>query len=217
MFTGLIEDIGIVRKIDKKGNLVNLLIECNLDLTGTGVGDSIAVDGVCLTVVEPLTRGFRVEVSPETLQRTNLGEIKEKQKVNLERAMRLSDRLGGHIVLGHIDGVGKVEEISKDINSTRMKISASKDIMKYMIEKGSVAIDGISLTVNEYSENEFGINVIPHTASHTTLGEKKVGDTINIENDMIGKYVERFLSKGSIGEGGDSKINIEFLSKHGFV
>jgi len=216
MFTGLIEDIGTVKKIDKKGGSMSLLIESNLDLTETKTGDSISVDGVCLTIVELLPKGFRVEVSPETIQRATLREIKEGQKVNLERAMRISDRLGGHLVLGHVDGIGKIKGVSKDVNSTRMKISASKDIMKYIIEKGSVAIDGISLTVNDCTDDEFGVNIIPHTASHTTLINKKVGDSINIENDIIGKYVERFLDKGQGKREGDSKINREFLSKHGF-
>jgi len=216
MFTGLIEDVGIVKKLDKSGNSLSLFIESKLDLTETKIGDSIAVDGVCLTVVEMLINGFRVEVSPETLQRANLNEIKERRKVNLERAMRLSDRLGGHVVLGHIDGIGKIQDISKDANSIKMKVATSKEIMRYVIEKGSVAIDGISLTVNECSDNEFGINIVPHTASHTTLCEKSVSDRVNIESDIIGKYVERFLRKRSAEEEGNS-INMEFLAKHGFV
>ncbi|MEW6614924.1 MAG: riboflavin synthase [Thermodesulfobacteriota bacterium] len=217
MFTGLIEGVGTIKKIGKKGGSMTLFIESNLDLTETKTGDSISVDGVCLTIVEVMSKEFRAEVSPETLQRTTLREIKEEQKVNLERAMRISDRLGGHLVLGHVDGIGKIREVSKDINSTRMKISASKDIMKYIIEKGSVAIDGISLTVNECTDDNFGVNIIPHTAGHTTLSDKKAGDSVNIENDIIGKYVERFLDKGYGKREGDSKINREFLSKHGFT
>ncbi|MFH1626387.1 MAG: riboflavin synthase [Pseudomonadota bacterium] len=217
MFTGLIEDIGTVRKVDKKGDPTNILIGCNLDLTETKIGDSIAVDGVCLTIVERSLNAFTVQVSLETLQRTNLREIKDGRSVNLERAICLSDRLGGHLVLGHVDGIGKIHEISKGINSMRMKITASPDIMKYIIQKGSVAIDGISLTVNECAGNEFGINIILHTATHTTLGEKRVGGTVNIENDIIGKYVERFLGKGQVKKGGDTEINMEFLRKHGFV
>ena len=216
MFTGLIEDVGTIKKIDKKGSYMNVLIECNLDFTETKTGDSISVDGVCLTIVELLPKGFRAEVSPETLQRATLREIKEGQKVNLERAMRISDRLGGHLVLGHVDGIGKIKGVSRDVNSTKMKISASKDIMKYIIEKGSVAVDGISLTVNDCTDDEFGVNIIPHTAGHTTLSNKKVGDSVNIENDIIGKYVEKFLDKGQVKREGDSKINREFLSKHGF-
>ncbi len=217
MFTGLIEDVGTIKKVDKKGNFVSLLIGCNLDLTGTRIGDSIAVDGVCLTVVELSSKGFRVEVSPETLHRSNLREMMERRKVNLERALRLSDRLGGHIVLGHADGIGKIKEVSRDVDSVSISVSAPEQIMKYVIEKGSVAIDGISLTVNECNEKEFGITIIPHTASHTTLCEKNVGDSVNIENDIIGKYVERFLIKGSVKEDGYGDISMEFLSKHGFI
>jgi riboflavin synthase len=216
MFTGLIEDMGTVKKIDKKGGSMSLLVETNLDLTETKTGDSISVDGVCLTVVELLPKGFRVEVSSETLQRATIKDIKEGQKINIERAMRLSDRLGGHLVLGHVDGIGKIKGISKDVNSKRMKILASKDIMKYIIKKGSVAIDGISLTVNDCTDDDFDVNIIPHTAGYTTLSSKKVGDSINIENDIIGKYVERFLGKGQAKREEDSKINREFLSKHGF-
>jgi len=217
MFTGLIEDIGAVRKIDKKGNSMSILIQSNLDLTEIRIGDSISVDGVCLTVVQLLSNGFMAEVSPETSQRSNFKEIKEGRRVNLERALRLSDRLGGHLVLGHIDGTGEIRRISKDVNSIRIKISAPQYIMKYIIEKGSVSIDGISLTVNECDENEFGVNIIPHTASRTTLGERKVGDIINIENDIVGKYVERFLRHGQVGKEEDSSINMDFLGKHGFV
>jgi riboflavin synthase len=216
MFTGLVEDIGKVKKIDKKGGSMSLFVECNLDLTETKIGDSISVDGVCLTVVELKSKGFRVEVSSETLQRATIKDIKEGQKINLERAMRLSDRLGGHLVLGHVDGIGKIKGISRDAASTKMKISAPTNIMKYIIEKGSVAIDGISLTVNDCTDVDFSLNIIPHTAGQTTLSSKKVGDSINIENDIIGKYVEKFLDKGQGKREGDSKINREFLSKHGF-
>lgn len=217
MFTGLIEDVGTVKKIDKKSGSMSLLIECNLDLTETKIGESIALDGVCLTVVELLPKRFRVEVSSETLKRATLKNIKEGQNINLERAMRISDRLGGHLVLGHVDGIGKIKGISKDAASTKIEISAPKDIMKYIIEKGSVALDGISLTVNDCTDLDFSVNIIPHTAGHTTLTGKKVGDSINIENDIIGKYVERFLNKDKAGIEENGKIDREFLSKHGFV
>ena len=216
MFTGLVEDVGTVKKIDRRGDSMSLFIECNFDLTGTKIGDSISIDGVCLTVVELLPKGFKVEVSPETFRGTTLHIIKQGRNVNLERSLRLSDRLGGHLVLGHIDGIGEIKEISQDANSIRMKIAASEDIIKYIIKKGSVTVDGVSLTVNECNENEFGVNIIPHTAGVTTLGEKKLGDSLNIENDVIGKYVERFLSKGQPEKKGESRIDIEFLKKHGF-
>lgn len=216
MFTGLIEDIGSIKNIEKKGNAMRVLIECNLDLANVRIGDSIAIDGVCLTVVDLFSEAFTVEVSSETIHKTNFKEMKKGRRVNLERAMRLSDRLGGHIVLGHIDGIGKIQEINKDANSIRMKILVTNNIMRYIIEKGSVAIDGISLTVNECEENLFGINIIPHTAAHTTLTEKKVNDSVNIENDIIGKYLERFLLKGGNKTEEESKINMEFLFKHGF-
>ncbi|MDY6857000.1 MAG: riboflavin synthase [Thermodesulfobacteriota bacterium] len=216
MFTGLIEDIGTIKNIEKKGNAIRVLIECSLDLTAVRIGDSIAIDGVCLTIVDLLPKAFQVEVSSETIHKTNFKEMKKRRRVNLERAMRLSDRLGGHIVLGHVDGIGKIHEIHKDANSIRMKILVTKSLMRYIIKKGSVAIDGISLTVNECKDDLFGINIIPHTAAHTTLSEKKVGDSVNIENDIIGKYLERFLLKGGNKTESESKINRDFLDKHGF-
>ncbi|MDY7030770.1 MAG: riboflavin synthase [Thermodesulfobacteriota bacterium] len=216
MFTGLVEDVGTVKKIERRGDSMRLFIECNFDLTEIKIGDSISIDGVCLTVVELLPRGFQVEVSPETFRRTTLHITKQGRNVNLERSLRLSDRLGGHLVQGHIDGIGKIKEISQDVNSIRMKIAASGDILKYIIKKGSVTLDGVSLTVNECNENEFGVNIIPHTAGVTTLSEKKVGDSLNIENDVIGKYVEKFLSKEHTEKKGESRIDTEFLKKHGF-
>ena len=218
MFTGIIEEKGNVVRVISGSRSGEIMIGAKTVLIGTKVGDSIAVNGVCLTVTEITGDGFCADVMPETLSRTNLGSLKTGDKVNLERAMSAQGRFGGHIVSGHIDGTGKIESITRDENAIRVRISAPATILKYIIEKGSVCIDGISLTVTDVDDTAFGVSLIPHTAGETTLASKKAGDTVNLENDIIGKYVDkliRFTDK-STDKKLESRITLEFLQQHGF-
>jgi riboflavin synthase len=218
MFTGLIEDIGEIVQIGKKGDSFQISIKSCLDKIS--IGDSISVDGVCLTIVAVDKNLFTVEVSPETLERTTLSERKRGELVNLERALQLSDRLGGHLVTGHIDGTAIIKSITKKQNSIIIKITTPPEITRYLVVKGSVGLDGISLTVNEIQGNDFTVNIIPHTAQVTTIGKKRVGDRVNIETDLIGKYVEKFLLEAELipkKKGESQSISFDFLSKHGFT
>ena len=191
MFTGIVEEKGTVQKISQN----QICIKAKKVLEGTRIGDSIAVNGVCLTVTKLTEGGFMADVMPETFLRSNLGDLMPAASVNLERAMSAEGRFGGHIVSGHIDGVGKITKIQNDGNAVRFWIGADKAILRLIVEKGSIAVDGISLTVVSVSDSDFSISIIPHTMGETTLGTKRVGDTVNLENDIIGKYVERLLGK----------------------
>jgi riboflavin synthase len=215
MFSGIVEGIGIIREIGKVGESARIAVQPHFDMEETRKGESISVNGVCLTLVDTSKDLLAFDISPETILRTTFSILKVGHKVNLERSLRLSDRLGGHLVMGHIDGVGKILE--KDIlqDSTRMKIGVTKHIGRYLVEKGSIAVDGISLTINSCTASDFSVTIIPYTAEHTTIGMKKVGDSVNIEVDLIGKYVERLL-KGYIPSEKED-INTDFLSRHGFV
>lgn len=217
MFTGLIQDIGKIQSIERRGGGVRLTISTQLDLSAGKIGDSISVDGVCLTIIQLGRNSFTVEVSPETLQRTTLSTAKDGQPVNLEMPLKMSDPLGGHWVAGHVDGTGEIVEVLPEGNSLRYRFRVPKEIDRYLIEKGSVAVDGISLTVMECRDREFSVAVIPHTAQMTTLGKKKSGERVNVETDLIGKYVEKFLRRrdGTVREG--SHIDAAFLAKHGFT
>ena len=221
MFTGIIEGLGTITAIHPSGQGSRFSITSDFDLTGTRIGDSIAVNGACLTAVTLEGRKFDVDVSPETLQRTVLGNIKINERVNLERALRLSDRLDGHLVSGHVDGIGTLKERKRLANAIIITYSVPRRLSRYMIEKGSVAVDGTSLTINRCDETAFEVSIIPHTASLTTVGLKKVGAAVNIETDMIGKYVERFvLHPGSPKRQPDSTgggIDEAFLAKSGFI
>lgn len=192
MFTGIIEELGIIKGIRSQSGGMRLSVSGNVVLEGMRIGDSIAVNGACLTVVEINGTLFSADVSKETVDKTNLVKLRVGDKVNLERPMRLSDRLGGHLVAGHVDATGVIRGLIKKGDASVFTFEAPKEVMKYLIYKGSVAIDGISLTVNEVQGNRFSITIIPHTAGMTTLGFKKIGDVVNIETDMIGKYVEKF-------------------------
>jgi len=213
VFTGLIEDVGKIQKIAPRRSSMELSISCGLPTAEIKPGDSIAVDGACLTVTSIQGQGFSVDVSPETLQRTTLGKRRAGDRVNLERALRLCDRLGGHLVSGHIDGLAVLSALEKSGEFTRLVFAAPENILKYIIEKGSVAVDGISLTVNTVTPREFSVMIIPHTLEKTTLAGKCPGDQVNIENDMIGKYVEKLMGKRD-AEGG---ITLDFLAKHNFT
>lgn len=212
MFTGIIEETGTVRSIRKSGHSADMTVGASTVLDGLKLGDSIAVNGVCLTVVTLDENSFSADIMHETAAHSNLLKMNVGSTVNLERAMPLSGRLGGHIVAGHIDGTGVISKVWKDENAVWFTVRTSTDVLRYVIEKGSIAIDGISLTVAGVTEHDFSVSVIPHTAQNTTLGEKRVGDMVNLENDCIGKYVEKLLRT----PGGQSGISKEFLARYGF-
>lgn len=218
MFTGLVEEIGVVRGISRGGDSARIKIEARVVMEDLKTGDSMAVNGVCLTAAE-LGRNYLVaDVMAETLDKTNLARLSPGDRVNLERALRLGDRLGGHLVSGHIDGVGTIVRLERYDIATMMTISAPSRVMRYIVSKGSVAIDGTSLTVVDFSEGAFRVSLIPHTARMTVLGLKKTGDSVNLEGDMVGKYIERLLSfreKETPEETGRG-ITLEFLQKMGF-
>jgi riboflavin synthase len=210
MFTGIIEAIGRVTAVQRRGDLLYLTILPQAALTEMKVGDSICVSGACLTVTALSQGGFQADCSSETQERTTLGTLKPHDEVNLERALKMSDRLGGHLVTGHVDGTGYVSEVTKGAGSLVMTIRVPHELSSYIVEKGSVAVDGVSLTTNRLAGDEFQVVVIPHTAQNTTLGKKRAGDRVNIEVDLIGKYIKRFMQQGGAG------INKGFLAEHGF-
>lgn len=217
MFTGIIEKLGVIRQIQPAAGGKRISVETGLDLSHTGIGDSIAVNGACLTVISKNGSQFMADLSPETVLKTTFSTKRVGDQVNVERAMRLSDRVNGHLVSGHIDGVGAVSARREDANAIVITISVPPSLAKYMIPKGSVAVDGISLTINQCDEDSFGISIIPHTAQLTSIGFCAVGDAVNIETDILGKYVARLLTDGK-KEGSDSKVlGLETLAKHGFV
>lgn len=220
MFTGIIETMGSVVTARPAAAGSRMTIRADMDLTSTKIGDSIAVNGACLTAVELSGSVFAVDISPETLTKSTLGDTKPGTRVNLERAMRLSDRLDGHLVSGHIDGQGKITYI-KDLGSILViGFAVEEALARYMIKKGSVAVDGISLTINKCDNHGFEVTIIPHTWKITTLGIKNAGDFVNIETDVIGKYVEKFIT-GNSSEKPDhmakSGIDMEMLVKTGFL
>ena len=214
MFTGLIEETGTVCEVCRNGNASFIRIAAEKVLEGTKVGDSIAVNGVCLTVTDHDGKIFRADVMNETLSRSSLGTLKQGSKVDLERAMSAEGRFGGHIVSGHIDGTGTVSSIKQDGIAVRYTISADDKLLRYIVEKGSVTLDGISLTVASVTDSDFTVSVIPHTAEQTILPYKKVGDIINIETDIIGKYVEKLLRPAEPKKSG---VTMEQLMKNGFI
>ena len=215
MFTGLVETVGRVRSIKRGAASSVLSIEAPAIMQGVRIGDSIATNGVCLTATRVDDAGFCADVMHETLRRSSIGEAAAGSPVNLERAMAANSRFGGHIVTGHIDGTGTICEVKSDEIAVCYSIKAPEKIMHYIVEKGSVAVDGISLTVAKTTQTTFMVSVIPHTAQCTVLAYKKAGDTVNLENDCIGKYIEHFLNweKEKTTE---SKITREFLFSNGF-
>jgi riboflavin synthase len=218
MFTGLVEGRGGVQRIEKKGSGARIWIKAEFSLEEKKIGESLAVNGVCLTVTGWDERIFSVDVSDETLKRSNLGRLKIQSPVNLERALRLSDRLGGHLVTGHIDGTGQVLKREDRNQFLGLTISFPEAFRPLIVEKGSIAVDGISLTVNRVGDRDFDLTIIPHTVAQTTLGTVQVGQEVNLETDLIGKYVVQFLIRqgGDPGEKG-TRINQEFLKAHGFL
>ena len=217
MFTGIIQGIGTLKDVRQAGQGLVLTIHPVFSIKDPQEGESIAVNGVCLTAVTISHDVFSVEVSPETLSRTTLSGLRVGSRVNLERALRLSDRLGGHLVSGHVDGIGEVIEKEHLSQFTLFTIAISESLDRYIIEKGSVAIDGISLTVNSCGKGRFSVAIIPHTAKLTTMSFRKRGDKINIEVDLIGKYIEKLLLAGHIKSEKPTNINTEFLAQHGFL
>ena len=216
MFTGIVEETGKVRQVLLTGSSGRISLEADTVLEGTHLGDSIAVNGVCLTVTSMDKRSFTADVMAETMRRSNLGQLKGGDLVNLERAMPAEGRFGGHIVSGHIDGTGTVAALEQEENATWIYIRTSPEIMALIVEKGSIAIDGISLTVAKVGELDFAVSVIPHTSSHTALLRKKAGDTVNLENDIIGKYVQRLMGLNPERQEHKSRITEEFLRENGF-
>lgn len=220
MFTGIIEGHGIISAIRPSGQGRRLSVTAGFALGGTKIGDSIAVNGACLTVVALSSARFDADISPETIDRTTLKHAKTGDRVNLERALTLSGRLDGHLVSGHIDGTATITHKTRKGNTILIGFAVSSDLGRHMIPKGSVAVDGISLTINACDANSFEVGIIPHTAEMTTIGMKTVGDEVNIETDMIGKYVEKFLAgreKDGPGKNGKNAVNMDFLLKTGFI
>lgn len=215
MFTGIIEEVGTVKAVKRSGTSSFIEIQAKKVLEDVHLGDSIAVNGVCLTVTHFGGGVFRADVMNETLSRSSLGSLTSGSPVNLERAMAAGGRFGGHIVSGHIDGTGTVSDIKNDGIAVWYTIAAPRELLRYIVEKGSIAIDGISLTVAKVTDTSFSVSIIPHTAAQTILGTKKIGDTVNLENDIIGKYVEK-LMKPSDPQKSESGITMDFLMKNGF-
>lgn len=216
MFTGIVEEMGVLKSIRKGAHSAILEIQAKVVLEDIHLGDSIAVNGVCLTATSFSPTGFTADVMHETLNRSSLASLRPGHRVNLERAMAANGRFGGHIVAGHVDGVGTVQRIEKDDNAIWYTIAAGPEVLKYVVEKGSITIDGISLTVATLDSDSFQVSIIPHTGSETILLEKKAGDVVNLENDIIGKYVQRLLTNPAPEEAPQSKVTWEFLAENGF-
>lgn len=221
MFTGIIAATGLVRRVTKKQEDVSLEVETALSLNDVKKGDSISVNGACLTVTS-LSRGiFTVDVSAETLSKTTLRNLKPGDRVNLEKALRVSDRLGGHLVLGHVDGTGRIIEKTPRSGSLLFGFAINPAWVKYVVVKGSITVDGVSLTVNACQNNKFYVNIIPYTTEETTLAIKKVGDEVNIETDIIARYVESLLIGNAVKEANKAEsgqpISMEMLARYGFI
>ena len=210
MFTGIIEETGQLKSVRKGAHSAVLTISAELVLEDVKIGDSIAVNGICLTVTDFTDTGFSADVMHETLNRSTLGRLPLGARVNLERAMPANGRFGGHLVAGHVDGVGTVTAVQKDDNAVWYTIAPPQELLRYVVEKGSVALDGISLTVAKVTSRDFSVSVIPHTAAVTVLSDRRKGDCVNVETDIIGKYTEKLLQPKSSG------ITKEFLAKYNF-
>ena len=222
MFTGIVEEIGTVVSISKGVQSSKLTLQGDVIFEDMHIGDSIAVNGVCLTVTTKTSNTFTVDVMAETLRRSSLGSLINGSKVNMERAMAANGRFGGHIVSGHIDGTGVIESFVKEDNAVWVTINTPSKILKYIIEKGSITIDGISLTVAYVDSDCFKVSLIPHTAANTTLLIKKPGDIVNLENDVVGKYIDKLLhfkdnSEEEMRSEKTSSISMDFLAQNGFM
>nr|WP_320024055.1 riboflavin synthase [uncultured Acetobacterium sp.] len=220
MFTGIIEEVGQITAVIKGQRSSQLWLQGAVIMDDLKLGDSVAVNGVCLTVSQLSGNKWMADVMSETLRRSNLGDLKGGSAVNLERAMPANGRFGGHMVAGHIDGTGHIIQITKDDNAVIFEIEASQKILRYIIEKGSIAIDGISLTVIDMTAGSFKVSVIPHTVKQTILGIRKAGDPVNLENDLVGKYIESLLlnpaTKTDRSQEKSGGLTIDFLTEAGF-
>ncbi|MEH7455942.1 riboflavin synthase [Bacillus sp. JJ1127] len=214
MFTGIVEELGTISNIKQSGEAMELTIHANSILSDVKLGDSIAVNGICLTVTSFTASSFTVDAMPETMKSTSLCMLKPRSKVNLERAMAANGRFGGHFVTGHIDGVGTIVSKKQHFNAIYYKIGIPNDLLRYCLQKGSVAVDGTSLTIFDIDESSITISLIPHTVSESIIGEKVAGDIVNIECDMIGKYIEHFISKPAKR---GSSVTESFLQENGFL
>ncbi len=212
MFTGIVEEMGRVSRVTERTSGLRVNVGCSSVLQDLAPGDSVAVNGLCLTAVEVNATSFAAEVMPESLRRSTLSEIKRGARVNLERAVSADGRFGGHLVSGHIDGVGRISNRKTEANAEIFVISARDDVVDFLVPKGSVAVDGVSLTVASLRQGEFTVSVVPQTLNNTTLQWRKAGDSVNIEVDLIGKYVWRFTSDGK----SDVKMSMDFLKENGF-
>ena len=217
MFSGIVEEMGAITVLKKTLAGTRLTILASTVMDDLKIGDSVSVNGICLTVVSRSERDFSVEVSPETLSVTTLGGFAVGMPVNLERAMKLNERIGGHLVAGHVDGVGVIRSRHQDSNAIVLTIGASPEILRYCVAKGSITVDGISLTINAVSENGFSVSIIPHTAKVTILGLKQVNDSVNLESDLIGKYVERLLQERGQLPKPTISIDTDYLQKRGLI
>ena len=215
MFTGIVEELGEVKNIKRSSQAIVLTIKAEKVLEDIKLGDSIATNGVCLTVTDFNEQEFEVDVTPETMRKSSLGKLSIRDEVNLERALRLKDRLGGHLVSGHIDGTGKISAMQREDNAILITITPDPELLKYIISEGSIAVDGISLTVAKLTETDFTVSIIPLTNKETTLAQKKVGSIVNLETDMIGKYVERMMNFQEEEENND--LDMEKLRDSGFL
>jgi riboflavin synthase len=218
MFSGIVAEVGMVKAVEANGEAAAFSIAASQAYTDLAIGESIAVNGVCLTVVHHRGSTFSVDVSPETLRATNLGDLRPGHEVNLERSLRLNDRIGGHLVSGHVDGVGRIVDKRTEANALHYDLQVPKSLMRYIVPKGSIAVDGISLTVVVCRPDGFQVTIIPHTAAATTIGRKGPDATVNLECDMIGKYVERALQARLEGEGAEAaELQAALLRRHEFA
>lgn len=217
MFTGIVEEIGTITHIKNGVKSSKLIINCNKVLETTEIGDSICTNGVCLTVTNISKGTFEADVMAETIRKSNLNTLKIGSKVNLERALSLSTRLGGHLVSGHIDGIGYIKDLKKEDSAIWITIKTSVDILRYILYKGSITIDGISLTIAYVDDDVFKVSIIPHTLQQTILSSKNIGDSVNLECDIIGKYVEKLLGISKPNKQQANNINETFLKENGFI
>ena len=218
MFSGIVEEMGALKSVEKRLTGAKMSILASAVLQDLKIGESVSVSGACLTVTAIDNQDFSVDVSSETLNRTTLGSATAGDPVNLERAMKLNERIGGHLVSGHIDGIGLVRGREQDGNSFHLTIEAPEEIFRYCVQKGSITVDGISLTINVVSDKFFSVAIIPHTAKVTTIGLKQIGDSVNLETDLIGKYVERLLqASGHLPAAPKPVIDRDYLQKRGLI